>query len=162
MRPLILINVSYVKIILRNKREKKTRFIRSVNVKSSGEGITRYQKSRKDQRSKQINNSRLVVNELRYIRKAEIRTAERSVEMLTGAILRRMETAGKFKRACLSSTRRTLLKIGLLSLENFSPGQRGTFAKHWVKLNQVLFVAVCSVKSHKTTIAIYSFYNTRT
>lgn len=153
MCPLILINVSYVK---------KTRFMTSVNVKSSGESITRYQKSRKDQRSKQINNSRLVVNELRYIRKAEIRTAERSVEMLTGAILRRMETAGKFKRACLSSTRRTLLKIGLLSLENFSPGQRGTFAKHWVKLNQVLFVAVCSVKSHKTTIAIYSFYNTRT
>lgn len=153
MCPLILINVSYVK---------KTRFVTSVNVKSSGEGITRYQKSRKDQRSKQINNSRLVVNELRYIRKAEIRIAERSVEMLTGAILRRMETAGKFKRACLSSTRRTLLKIGLLSLENFSPGQRGTFAKHWVKLNQVLFVAVCSVKSHKTTIAIYSFYNTRT
>lgn len=153
MCPLILINVSYVK---------KTRFMTSVNVKSSGEGITRYQKSRKDQRSEQINNSRLVVNELRYIRKAEIRTAERSVEMLTGAILRRMETAGKFKRACLSSTRRTLLKIGLLSLENFSPGQRGTFAKHWVKLNQVLFVAVCSVKSHKTTIAIYSFYNTRT
>lgn len=153
MCPLILINVSYVK---------KTRFMTSVNVKSSGECITRYQKSRKDQRSKQINNSRLVVNELRYIRKAEIRIAERSVEMLTGAILRRMETAGKFKRACLSSTRRTLLKIGLLSLENFSPGQRGTFAKHWVKLNQVLFVAVCSVKSHKTTIAIYSFYNTRT
>lgn len=153
MCPLILINVSYVK---------KTRFMTSVNVKSSGESITRYQKSRKDQRSKQINNSRLVVNELRYIRKAEIRIAERSVEMLTGAILRRMETAGKFKRACLSSTRRTLLKIGLLSLENFSPGQRGTFAKHWVKLNQVLFVAVCSVKSHKTTIAIYSFYNTRT
>lgn len=153
MCPLILINVSYVK---------KIRFMTSVNVKSSGEGITRYQKSRKDQRSEQINNSRLVVNELRYIRKAEIRTAERSVEMLTGAILRRMETAGKFKRACLSSTRRTLLKIGLLSLENFSPGQRGTFAKHWVKLNQVLFVAVCSVKSHKTTIAIYSFYNTRT
>lgn len=153
MCPLILINVSYVK---------KIRFMTSVNVKSSGEGITQYQKSRKDQRSEQINNSRLVVNELRYIRKAEIRTAERSVEMLTGAILRRMETAGKFKRACLSSTRRTLLKIGLLSLENFSPGQRGTFAKHWVKLNQVLFVAVCSVKSHKTTIAIYSFYNTRT
>lgn len=70
-------------------------------------------------------------------------------------------TAGKFKSACLSSTRRTLLKIGLVSLENSRTLPHGP-VQHEIhrgqtpaKLNQAVFTPSCTVSSHTTAITTY-------